>query len=94
MTMGGAAALGLDGVGLLAPGAWGDLVAVSLAAPALAGAEDPEAALALAATAADVHYTWVAGRMVYQRGFWSGVDAVVERAGLARAARNARAARG
>jgi 5-methylthioadenosine/S-adenosylhomocysteine deaminase len=93
MTMGGATALGLDGVGVLAPGAWGDLVAVSLAAPALAGAEDPEAALALAATAADVHYTWVAGRVVYQLGCWSGVDAAEERAALGRAAANARRAR-
>ncbi|MDP3774831.1 MAG: amidohydrolase family protein [Gemmatimonadales bacterium] len=94
VTMDGAAALGLDGLGMLVPSAWGDLVAVSLGAPALAGAADPEEALALSATAADVHHAWVAGRMVYQRGFWPGVDAPLERAALERAAKNARAARG
>ncbi len=93
LTVDGAAALGLDGVGRLVPGGWGDCIAVSLDAPAHAGVGDPEAALALSATAADVQQTWVAGRMVYRRGSWTGVDATEERAALGRAAANARRAR-
>ncbi len=41
VTSDGAAALGLPAVGTLEPGAWGDLAAVGLAAPALADAARP-----------------------------------------------------
>jgi len=92
-TMGGAAALGLDGVGMLVPGAWGDVVSVSLEAPSFAGIGDPEEAVAHSATSSDVAHVWVAGRMVYRRGFWPGVDAARERAALELAAKNALAAR-
>lgn len=94
VTVDAAAALGLDGLGQLTTGAWGDLAAISLDAPALAGADDPEGALVRSATASDVAFAWVAGRMVYKRGYWPGVDATRERAALERAAGNARAARG
>jgi 5-methylthioadenosine/S-adenosylhomocysteine deaminase len=86
MTAGGAAALGLEGVGTLARGAWGDLAAVGLAAPAFAAARDPEEAVAWGATAADVVFAAVAGRVVYDHGRFPGVALAVEQAGYARAA--------
>ncbi len=90
---GGAAALGLAGVGALAPGAWGDLAAVGLDSPALSAAADVETAVAWGATASDVVLTAVAGRVVYRRGAWPGVDLAAERTALERAAGVAAAAR-
>jgi 5-methylthioadenosine/S-adenosylhomocysteine deaminase len=87
-----AAALGLSGAGSLVPGAWGDLCAVGFRAPALAAAADPEEAIALGATPADVVLTAVAGHVVYRDGAWPDVDAAVERQAFERAARRARAA--
>ena len=79
MTAAGAAALGLDGAGTLAIGAWGDLAAVRLDAPASVAAEAEEA-VAWSATAADVVFTAVAGRVVYRKGRWPGVQIGRERA--------------
>lgn len=93
VTVDAAAALRLDGVGVLAPGTWGDLTAVSLAAPSLAAAADPEEAVTGCATSGDVVLTVVAGRVVYRRGWWPGVDSAGEMAGLERASAAARAAR-
>jgi cytosine/adenosine deaminase-related metal-dependent hydrolase len=87
-----AAALGISGAGSLVPGAWGDLCVVGFGAPALAGAADPEEAIALGATPADVLLTAVAGHVVYRDGAWPDADAAVERQAFERAARRARAA--
>ena len=86
VTADGAAALGLEGVGTLERGAWADLAAVGLAAPAFAAARDPEEAVAWGATAADVVFAAVAGRVVYDHGRWPGVALAAERDGYARAA--------
>ena len=96
ITLDAAAALGVEGAGALALGAWGDLTAVALEAPYFAGLTDPEEAIASYATAADVRFTWVAGRMVFKRLFWPGVDVEAERAAfaLARAAAVAAATAG
>jgi len=87
-----AAALGLAGAGVLTPGAWGDLCVVGFGSSALAAAADPEEAVALGAGPADVAFTAVAGRAVWQDGRWPGVDAAAERAALTAAAARARAA--
>jgi 5-methylthioadenosine/S-adenosylhomocysteine deaminase len=92
-TVDGAAALRLEGVGLLESGAWGDLAAVGLAAPAFAAAGDPEAAVAWGATASDVVFAAVAGRVVYARGQWPGVRMDAERDAYRRAASAAAASR-
>ena len=90
LTADGAAALGLEGVGTLAVGAWGDLAAVRLDVPASVAAEAEEA-VAWCATAADVVFSAVAGRVVYRRGRWPGVEIGRERAAY-RAAADAAAA--
>ena len=87
-----AKALGLAGAGTLAPGAWGDVCVVSLAAPGFAAVRDPEEAVAFGAGPGDVVLTVVAGRTVWQEGRWPGVDAAAERAALEAAADRARAA--
>jgi cytosine/adenosine deaminase-related metal-dependent hydrolase len=92
VTADAAAALGLAGAGTLEPGGWGDVCAVSLSAPSLAVVPDPEEAVALCATPADVVFTAVAGTPVYRDGGWPGVDAAAERAGLAEAVGVARRA--
>lgn len=79
MTAAGAAALGLDGVGTLTVGAWGDLAAVRLDAPS-AVAVEPEEAVAWGATASDVVFSAVAGRVVFRRGRWPDVEIRRERA--------------
>jgi 5-methylthioadenosine/S-adenosylhomocysteine deaminase len=87
-----AAALGLEGAGVLARGAWGDVCVVGLGRSALAAAADPEEAVALGAGPADIVFTAVAGRPVWHEGGWPGVDAAAERAALETAASRARAA--
>jgi cytosine/adenosine deaminase-related metal-dependent hydrolase len=94
MTADGAAALGLADLGTLAPGAWGDLAAVSLAGPAFRTAAGPEAAVADGATASDVVLAVVAGRVVYRQGAWPGVDLASEAAAFATAAAAAAVSRG
>jgi len=95
VTADGAAALGLDAVGVLEPDAWGDLAAVGLDAPAFAAAPELEAAVAWGATASDVVFAAVAGRVVYARGRWPGVRPDAERdaygRAVAAASRSARA---
>ncbi|HXY18901.1 MAG TPA: amidohydrolase family protein [Gemmatimonadales bacterium] len=86
MTADGAAALGLEGVGTLARGGWGDLAAVGLAAPAFEPGLDPEETVAWGAAASDVVFAAVAGRVVYDRGRWPGAAPATERAAFARAA--------
>jgi 5-methylthioadenosine/S-adenosylhomocysteine deaminase len=85
LTADGAAALGLEDVGTLAAGAWGDLTAVRLDAPASLAA-DPEEAVAWCATPSDVVFTAVAGRVVYRRGRWPLVRIGAERAAYRAAA--------
>ena len=80
ITAGAAGALGLEHAGRLAPGAWGDLCAVSLGGLAPSESNGIEGALAATATAEHVVATWVAGRLVYQDGAWPGVDAAAEKA--------------
>lgn len=93
VTADGAAALGLDGVGTLAPGAWGDLAAVGLGAPAFAaaGPGGAEEAVAWSATASDVVFTAVAGRVVYRQGRWPHVPIGRERTAFLAAAHAAAA---
>jgi 5-methylthioadenosine/S-adenosylhomocysteine deaminase len=93
VTSDAARALGVAGAGVLAPGAWGDLVAVSLRRPAFEPHADPELAIASTASASDVVATWVAGRLVYERGRWPGVDVAAAREAVAAAHRVALAAR-
>lgn len=88
-TVDAARALGVSDAGLIEPGAWADLCAV-----ALGDVDDPIAAIVRRARAADVTHTWVAGRLVYERGSWPGIDAAAERAALAVAENNARRAVG
>ena len=85
LTTDGAAALGLADVGTLSAGAWGDLTAVRLDAPASIAAE-PEEAVAWCATPSDVVFTAVAGRVVYRRGRWPLVRIGAERAAYRAAA--------
>jgi len=93
VTADGAAALGLEGVGLLQPGAWGDLAAVGLGAPAFAAVPEPEAVVAWGAAASDVVFAAVAGRVVYARGRWPRVQVDAERDAYRRAASAAAASR-
>ncbi len=90
LTAGGAAALGLEGVGTLEEGAWGDLAAVRLDGPG-ALAADPEEAVAWCATASEIVLTAVAGRVLYRSGRWPLVDAAKERTAFRAAAEAARA---
>jgi 5-methylthioadenosine/S-adenosylhomocysteine deaminase len=85
LTADGAAALGLEDVGTLTVGAWGDLTAVRLDTAASAGPEAEEEA-AWSATASDVVFTAVAGRVVYRSGRWPGVRIAEERKGFLAAA--------
>jgi cytosine/adenosine deaminase-related metal-dependent hydrolase len=91
VTAEGAAALGIADAGEIRPGAWGDVAAVGLHRTPLAGATDPEAAVALTAGAADVVGTWVAGVPRYRAGAWPGVDADAARRAFAAAHRRAQA---
>jgi 5-methylthioadenosine/S-adenosylhomocysteine deaminase len=84
-----AKALGLDGCGHIAPGAWGDLCAVSLGRPSFAAVQSIEGALASAAVGSDVTHTWVAGKLVYRNGEWPGIDSEGARAAVDGAARTA-----
>jgi 5-methylthioadenosine/S-adenosylhomocysteine deaminase len=92
LTVDGAAALGVEDVGELVPGAWADLVALATDRPALAAIGDPEETVALHASPADVTATWVGGVLRYDRGRWPSVNEQTERTALTRAAGHARAA--
>ncbi len=86
----GADALGLSGCGRIAGGAWADLCAVSLDGPAFAKAQNIEGAIVSGSHARDVTHTWVAGKLVYRRGEWPGVDVAAERSALDEAGRMAK----
>lgn len=74
-TVGGAAVLGLaDQIGSLTPGRRADLVLVGTGSGRLPTPAQPETALALAATAADVRRVWVDGELVVDDGVVRGVD--------------------
>ena len=92
ITAGAADALELEDAGRLVAGAWGDLCAVALKGPTLAGTKSIEGALAVAATAGHVTATWVAGRLVYENGSWPGVDAPAERGAFDSAVKEVREA--
>jgi cytosine/adenosine deaminase-related metal-dependent hydrolase len=89
-TMDAADALGIEGAGRIAPGAWADLCAVSLDAPSFAAAHNIEGAIASGTQPSHVRQTWVAGRTVYRNGEWPGVDAAAERSAVERAAAEVR----
>ncbi len=68
-TLGGAAALGLQGrIGSIVPGKAADLAAVRFRGPALAPCYDPVSQLVYAAGRQDVSDVWVAGERLYRDG--------------------------
>jgi cytosine/adenosine deaminase-related metal-dependent hydrolase len=79
VTENAAAALGIPDVGRLVSGAWGDLTALALPDLGAADADGVEALVVERATPAHVIGTWIAGRPVYARGTWPGVDEAAER---------------
>ena len=73
-TVGGAAVLGRDDIGVLAPGKAADLIAIDLNRPEFAGAlHDPVAAVVLCAPSR-VDHSWVQGRPLVQSGQVVDVD--------------------
>jgi len=80
-TLGGAAVLGRDDVGSLAPGMSADFICIDIDTPALAGAQqDPVAALVLCQVDS-VDYSFIHGRRVVDAGRVTTLDLprVVER---------------
>jgi cytosine/adenosine deaminase-related metal-dependent hydrolase len=73
-TASGAHILGLDQVGLLAPGMQADVVLYSLNHPRYAGNHDPATALITAGGSAHVRQAWVAGQTVVKDGHIPGLD--------------------
>ena len=82
-TAGGAAVLGLDRTGILAPGYCADLVVYDLSAPRYAGLHDPAIGPVAAGGAARVKHAFCNGRPVVEDGAIPGLDL----AALAAAAR-------
>lgn len=74
-TRDGARALGLDRVGVLAPGWRADLVVLDTRRPGLRPVLDPEATVAYAARGGDVAATVVDGRVLYRDGEFTTMDA-------------------
>ncbi len=72
-TRGGAAVLGRDDIGVLAPGKCADFVAIDLERPVLAGAADPVAAVVLCQVNY-VDYVCVHGRMLVEGGRLTHAD--------------------
>lgn len=85
-TAGGAAALGLSGCGVLAPGSRADLILVNFHQPHLTPQHDPAAHLVYAARASDVVLTMVDGRILQRDGCCTTID---EEEVMARAAERA-----
>ena len=86
-TRGGAAVLGRDDIGHLAPGMSADFVAIDIDQPHFAGAHDLVAALVLCQPTR-VDYAFVNGRCIVERRALPGIDAgriVTEACELARA---------
>ena len=76
-TRGGAAALGRDDIGVLAPGRWADIVRLDLADPGFVPVLTPPGLLAHAVWSASrrlVRDVWVAGRQVVRDGECTTVD--------------------
>jgi 8-oxoguanine deaminase len=71
---GGAQVLGLDEVGVIAPGMQADLVLFDLTHPRYCGNHDPASAPVTAGGAPWVRRSWVAGREVVRDGAIAGVD--------------------
>ena len=71
---GGARLLGLDAVGVLAPGMQADIVLFDLNHPRYAGNHDPATAPITAGGAAQLRHAWVAGREVLRHGQVPGLD--------------------
>ncbi len=85
-TRGGAAVLGRDDIGVLAPGKCADFVTIDLDRPVLAGAADPVAAVVLCQTDR-VDHAFVAGRQRVQNGRLVHVDHAALAARVREAAR-------
>jgi cytosine/adenosine deaminase-related metal-dependent hydrolase len=68
ITLEAALAIGLTDVGLIAPGAWGDLTAIRLSASPPGSALEAETVseAVLASGPSDVLVTWIAGREVFR----------------------------
>jgi len=75
-TVGGHACLGWPEAGEIAPGAYADLVTLSLDSPRLAGGSDPLAAVFAAGTAADVRHVVASGVDIVRDGRHLLVDDV------------------
>jgi cytosine/adenosine deaminase-related metal-dependent hydrolase len=73
-TAGGAAMLGLEGVGAIAPGMRADLAIFDLSHPRYAGLHDPLAGPLLCAGSAHVRHLLVGGRPVVENGAVPGLD--------------------
>jgi cytosine/adenosine deaminase-related metal-dependent hydrolase len=73
-TVGGAAALGRDDIGRLAPGARADLVMVDVTHPMMRPSRDPMRSLVYAAGDRAVHSVWVDGEKLVQEGRVLSID--------------------
>ena len=73
-TLGGAAALGRDDLGRLAPGAQADIVVFDLSQPHLGPFFDPLKNLLLAGRGTDCRASYIAGRCVMEEFAVKGVD--------------------
>ncbi|HEX6220159.1 MAG TPA: 8-oxoguanine deaminase [Acidimicrobiia bacterium] len=83
-TAGGAAVLGRDDIGVLAPGMAADFVAIDLDRVEFAGALHDPVAAAVLCSPANVDHSWVGGRPLVADGrvLGVGVDALVDRHNL------------
>ncbi|QEW23327.1 Isoxanthopterin deaminase (plasmid) [Paracoccaceae bacterium] len=72
-TMGGAKALGIPGIGRIAPGMAADITLFDLASPRTFGLHDPALAPVVSA-AANVRHSFVAGRQIVRDGALPGLD--------------------
>jgi cytosine/adenosine deaminase-related metal-dependent hydrolase len=75
-TLGGAAALGRDDLGRLAPGACADMVLIDLDDPRVGVIEDPIRTLLMNCTGANVATVIIDGRVIIEEGVFLGVDEV------------------
>lgn len=78
-TVNGARALGRHDLGSIEAGKRADLVLLDPEAPALTPSFDPVATIVYAATRAEVHSVWCAGRRVVEAGRVTGLDVAAAR---------------